>query len=207
MGDAGILHRSSLPPSDILELHVSTAEFLGLITADVEFRGELLEKLAEAFHKKYQSISPNSPAGKKKYSQLDECDKEKNREAVRGIPYKLAALGYLYEEIDNNPQKSEIHRLTDRDAEMVGRIEHDRWMIDMVDNGYVYGKIRNDKSEQKTHPDIVPWDPETALLDSYPPAVASCLGPGPLKNPVDLELAKMIPEIMNLAGYRVYNTR
>jgi hypothetical protein len=74
-----------------------------------------------------------------------------------------------------------------------------------IDSGYVYGVPRDDQGFPKKHPDLVPWDEidENTLSVRYPEPIASRLGPGPLKNPVDMEMAREIPELMQRAGFRV----
>ena len=204
LGDAGVLHRSSLPPTDVLALHVDASRFLGLITADVEFRGQTLETLAAAHHELYRMKSPQSRLAKMSYAELKDEDKEKNRIAVRGIPYKLAAIGFLYK-LQQADDVAASDALTEDEAIQLGRLEHDRWLIATMDDGYVYGEKREDVKAPKQHPDLVPWDAVTgkALFTLYPASIASRLGEGPLRNTVDVEMAKQIPEIMRRGGYTV----
>jgi hypothetical protein len=189
----------------VLALHVATQEFLGLITADVEFSGDTLENLAFAYHEMYRKKSPQSRLASFTYEQLSDEDKDKNRSTVRGIPHKLASIGYMY---DMQPSVSAnvSETLADADAEKLARLEHDRWLVDAIDNGYIYGQTRDDISFPHKHPDLVPWDDLDGYDSSlrYPESIASKLGHGPLKNTVDIELAKQIPEIMRSAGYYVY---
>jgi hypothetical protein len=204
LGDAGVLHRSSLPPADVLALHVDARTFLGLITADVEFRGDTLETLAAAHHELYRTKSPQSRLAGKSYAELAEEDRDKNRIAVKGIPYKLAAIGFVYE-LQQAASGIASDSLTDEEAVQLGMLEHDRWIIAAIDAGYVYGETREDDGSPRKHPDLVPWNQVNGegLLALYPASIASRLGPGPLKNTVDLEMARQIPEIMNRGGYRV----
>jgi hypothetical protein len=194
---------SSLPPPDVLALHVDTSRFRGFITADVEFQGQTLEVLAAAHHELYREKSPHSRLGAIDYAQLSDEDKEKNRVAVKAIPYKLAAIGFTYE-FQDSPGKAESDCFTDAEAEQIGRLERDRWLLETIDNGYRYGVTRDDFGVPKTHRDLVPWDvvKEAALIARYPEQICGRLGPGPLKNPVDLKMANQIPEIMKRAGYR-----
>ncbi|MFC1733966.1 hypothetical protein ACFL6I_26995, partial [candidate division KSB1 bacterium] len=204
LGDPGVLYRSSLPPMDVLTLHVDATKFLGLITADVEFIGDTLNLLAAAHHELYRAKSPQSRLATLSYDDLTEEDKEKNRVAVKGIPYKLAAIGFGYElKVSTKVIHSDV--LNDIEAEQLGRLEHDRWLIAAIDNGYVYGEQRDESCFPKKHPDLVPWDNISGkdLLSIYPESIALKLGPGPLKNPVDIEMARQIPEIMKQVGYRV----
>jgi len=204
LGDAGVLHRSSLPPRDVLALHVDTTEFLGLITADVEFRGETLETLASAYHEMYRKKSPKSRLAAVPFRELSDENKEKNRGAVSGIPHKLASIGFVYE-LHSSTDFTASDSLSEAEAEQLGRLEHDRWIVAAIDSGYVYGVPRDDQGFPKKHPDLVPWDEidENTLSVRYPEPIASRLGPGPLKNPVDMEMAREIPELMQRAGFRV----
>jgi len=206
LDDSGVLHRSSLPPAEVLELHVSAPEFLGLVTADVEFHGDTLETLAAAHHEVYCKVAHDSKLAAISYANLSPEDKENNRSAVCGIPHKLASIRCIYELLPPVTKGDDSLLLPDAEAEHLARLEHDRWIVNKIDDGFVYGEKRNGAASPPTNPDLVPWDalPANALEELYPDEyIFTKLGPGPLRNSVDMELAKRIPEIMRAAGYRV----
>jgi hypothetical protein len=200
--------RSSLPSEEQLRLHVDEQEFHGLLVQQFEFEGELLEKLARANHEVYcegqlKKESP-PPLARLVYDQLDERGKESNRAAVRGIPSKLASIGYVYGPASDLGPESDIE-IPDEEVEALGQAEHERWIVKKIDEGYVYGQERSDEAEPKTHPDLVPWKEmnERELAAHYPPLIRSKLGPGPLGNNADRDMIKKIPDILAKAGLSV----
>lgn len=205
IGDQGALHRSSLPPRDVLALHVNTREFLGLITADVDFPPAIVEKLAKAHHEIYRQESPDTELGKLSYTELDKAGKDLNRDAVKGIPHKLASIGYMYA-LRPASAMPPPEPLPEKEAEYLARLEHDRWIVTKIDAGFVYAEEPNKDGYPHTHRDLVPWDDlestDPTLL--YPPTLAAKMGRGPLMNQVDIKLARHIPAIMHAAGFRVY---
>lgn len=200
--------RSSLPSEEQLRVHVNEREFLGLLVQHFEFEGELLEKLARANHEIYcaeQLKKENPPPlARLSYEQLEDRYKESNRATVRGIPHMLASIGYVYgpaSDLGSAP----IVEIPDKEVEALGQAEHDRWIVNKIDEGYVYDPVRNDEAEPKTHPDLVPWNKmdERELAARYPPLIRGKLGPGPLKNDWDREMIKKIPEVLAKAGFHV----
>jgi hypothetical protein len=101
----------------------------------------------------------------------------------------------------------EPEELADAEAEHLARLEHDRWILDKIDDGFVYGGKGTGSAGPRTSPDLVPWDAISAedLARQYPHKyISTKLGPGPLTNPADMGIARQIPRIMRDAGYRVY---
>ncbi len=100
LSDKHAYERSCLPPSDQLNLHVDSVEFLSLVQT-MKLQGELLEKLAQANHTIYQRMMTGKSTGsaqdssKKDWDALPEDEKEQNRNAIKDIPNKLASIGYV----------------------------------------------------------------------------------------------------------------
>jgi hypothetical protein len=200
--------RSSLPSDEQLRLHVNEREFHDLLVEQFEFEGKQLEKLARANHEIYcagqRGKEHPPPLARLTYDQLEEQDRESNRAAVRGIPYKLASIGYIYGPTSDLGSDTNIE-IPDEQVEALGRAEHDRWIVKKIDEGYTFGLERTDEGEIKTHPDLVPWEAmtESELAEHYPPPIRSKLGPGPLKNNADRDMIKKIPEILAKAGISI----
>jgi hypothetical protein len=197
--------RSSLPAKEQLSLHVDGDEFLGLLMQQVQFEGALLEQLAIASHEVYRLEQKGKetppPLALLTYDELEEAEKEVNRDSVRGIAYKLASIGYVYAPAPE-PGSIPMAPIPEDQVEALGQVEHDRWIIAKIDQGYMYGPTRNDGSEPKTHPDLVPWramDGEE-LAARYPALVRSRIGPGPLQNETDRKMVRNIPAILAKAG-------
>lgn len=197
--------RSSLPSAEQLDLHVNSREFLALLVQQVRFEGALLERLAEANHEIYraqQSLKqPPPPLATRRYDELTDPQKEMNCEAVRGIAYKLASIGFTYASTPD-PDKIPLVEIPEDAVEALGKAEHDRWIVSAIDKGYVYGPERNERGSPKTHPDLVPWDAldERELARRYPPSIGTKLGPGPLKNEWDREMIRKIPHVLAKAN-------
>jgi hypothetical protein len=65
---------------------------------------------------------------------------------------------------------------------LLARVEHDRWMRERLDRGYVYGPVR----EGRFHPDLVPWE---ALTDEA--------------REKDVQAVRNIPAMLAAVGFQV----
>jgi len=186
--------RSSLPPEEQLNLHVSAPEFLALMQL-LELEGDLLEKLAAAAHAVFceglkaqgYQYGPLNDETKKEHSSLvpyealSEDEKHQNRQNVRDIPGKLALSGYVMRPAKSNEPP---FGFPGADLEQLAMREHERWMRDKLAAGWKYAP-RTDKS-LKLHQALLPWDklPED-------------------EKEKDRVLVRGIPEILARAGYAV----
>ena len=127
----------------------------------MKLQGELLEKLARANHIIYQRMMTGKSTGSehdsslKKWDGLPEDEKEQNRDAIKDIPNKLAAIGYVM--IPSRSNQPVFHfPQEDQDAIALARIEHDRWWNAKVKAGWKVGPV-TDKAN-KIHASMVPWE-------------------------------------------------
>ena len=184
--------RSSLPPEDQLGLAVDSKEFTSLVQ-QIKLEGDLLEQMAQAYHRFYQKQMADERAENGKgredrqtsadlsWEELTDGEKEQNRSAVRHIPEKLAKVGFIM-----LPSRSDQPIFTfpenDKDLEELSKLEHDRWMQLKKREGWTYASETSKK--EKKHQSLLPWD---QLSDS--------------DKEKDRALVRAIPKILAKVGY------
>jgi hypothetical protein len=186
--------RSDLPPEDQLDLHVEGREFLALVQ-QMPLEGNLLENLAEAAHEVFcdglraqgYQLGPQTNSGLKthdslkSYQDLREDEKESNRDNVRDIANKLAAVGYVMMPARSNEPPFEF---PGDDLDFLARMEHERWMRDKIRHGWTYGE-KTDK-DKKIHESLESWED---LSEE--------------ERDKDREMIRGIPKILAKAGYAI----
>ncbi|MBG0788231.1 MAG: ATPase, partial [Anaerolineaceae bacterium] len=184
--------RSCLPPSDQLNLHVDSVEFLSLVQT-MKLQGELLEKLAQANHTIYQrmmigkSTGTGQDSSQKDWGALPEDEKEQNRNAIKDIPNKLATIGYVM--IPSRSNQPVFHFPDqDEDAIALAKIEHQRWWDTKLEMGWKVGPVTD--KENKIHATMVPWDELSQE-----------------EKDKDIEFVRAIPEILAEAGYTMLKVK
>jgi hypothetical protein len=162
---------------------------------EFENNPQLVEKLAKAAHGvfcdhlkaegyKYGSQTSETELTHNSlvpFESLPENEKEQNRNTVRGIPCKIAYVGYKLVPSTGGQalfefQKDEIEKLAEK--------EHQRWVKQKLDDGWQYAAI-TDKPRKK-HKDIVAWD-RLAEEDKEK----------------DRVMVRAIPEIVARAGFMI----
>lgn len=175
---------AALPPREQLKLHVSEDKFWELALAEVPYELQI-ERLAKAVHEHFvQEFGPGKPAmdpSLKPWEELAETYKESNRGQARHIPVKLAAIGCAYR------PKTGTASLTPtmEEIEIMARLEHQRWLVEKWEAGYVYGPRKDDTL--KLHPSLLAWE---------------ALPPGEQEK--DIQAVKLIPELLDQAGFELY---
>jgi uncharacterized membrane protein len=84
------------------------------------------------------------------WDELPDVFKESNRAQARHVGEKLRALGCIMVPAFD---PSLTFELAEAEVEQLAVLEHDRWMRERLDKGFVYGAVR----EGRFHPDLVPW--------------------------------------------------
>jgi hypothetical protein len=186
--------RSNLPPEDQLNLHVDGRDFLARVQ-QMKLEGDLLEKLAEAAHeifceelraKGYIYGPQTDPEEKthsslKPYPDLPEYEMESNRDNVRDIANKLAAIGYLMVPARSNEPPFDF---PGDDLEYLAELEHQRWMTEKINAGWRHSP--ETEKEKKLHSALMEWDE---------------LAEG--EKDKDRALIQQIPKILAKAGYAI----
>jgi hypothetical protein len=224
--------RSALPSEIQLELHVHTRDFLDLVhRLDLEGKllEQLAEanhviycadRLAEGdswsepgddyllLHpllKQYagrQRIADRTNSSLVSYEALAEHLKEENRDFVRDIPSKLAAVGYVMRQARSGEPPL---KLSEEEEELLAEQEHQRWLNDRLAAGWSWAPGPKDP-QAHTNPAIRPWGkmngPQRAEI--YGPERAERLGDGELPEEdkeKNMELIRGITRCLSVAGY------
>ena len=121
---------------------------------------DTIEVLARAMHENYvreQRAKGDGPASNPSLVSWDEADeslKASNRRFAEGIGEKLEAAGCTLRPAPPG-ESSPSFRFTDREVEELARLEHDRWMSDLLRDGWRRGAAKD--PARKEHPLLVGW--------------------------------------------------
>jgi uncharacterized membrane protein len=154
---------------------------------------QVTERLARAFHDTYaraihesyvqERLGDGEPLGSRMalhtWEDLTEEFKEANRAQARQVGEKLAALGCI---MVPALAASSTFDLDEREVQQLAEMEHERWMQERADRGYVYGPVR----EGRFHPDLVPWEDLT-----------------PEAREKDVQAVRNIPTMLAAVGFEV----
>lgn len=154
----------------------------------------MIETLAAGIHETWRASATKEgwkmqPQLDRPYAELSEIDKENNRAAARRIPQilALAGLGITDENQSSStaePSAAEIRAHLELHVERLSEAEHKDWMKQRLDNGWRYGKSRDDA--QKVHPMIAPY-----------------AGLPEKEKDKDRSSVRHFPEMVERAGYRI----
>ncbi len=186
--------RSCLPSEAQLDLHVNGLEFLSIVQ-EIELRGELLERLAEAAHDVFcqGKLRDGWKLGTAKneqekthpllrpYTEISEEHKEANRVTVRNIPKKLQKASYVM--VPSRSNESALEFPGD-DLEMLAMFEHDLWMEGQLLAGVRPGLPSPEDPLRSEH--LVAWD-------QLPEAIKQ----------IDRDMIRGIPKILAQTGFAV----
>lgn len=193
--------QAALPSPTQLKLHVDSEEFIRLVLRDALF-GAAREQLGRRIHEQYLANEearckkegrpfpdPEKPAHKP-WTELAEDYQESSRRQADYIPVILDVAGY---DFCRAPEGAEIHNEFDQETlktklDLMAEMEHERWRTEKQQQGWVYGKPRDDAN--KRHPDLVPWD----QLDE------------PTKDK-DRNAVKAFPKLLADAGFQMFRVR
>jgi len=146
---------AELPSTDLLKLHV-TDDFEAKVKEPALGLDEI-EVLAIATHEAYRAtieaggeLNPNDVP----FERLSVDKKESNRSSVRSTLVALAALGYRL--VRCSPSTQPISTLPAEQHEPLKRLEHDRWLREVLQNGWSYGKPSN--PALRLNKNILPFD-------------------------------------------------
>lgn len=93
------------------------------------------------------------------YASFDEQPdtlKASNADQVCDIPAKVRALGYRIVRANDPAAAARIQAFSPEEIESLAFLEHQRWCVERLRNGWVAGAPRDD--ERRIHPDLVPYD-------------------------------------------------
>ena len=146
-----------------------------------------LEKLAiaihELFNQKQLERYPDKPLEYPCFADLPDTLKYSNLRQARSIADKLEIMGW---KMRPKSSKDEVITEIPEDAvEALAIFEHDEWIKERVDSGWMYGEVKN--IEKKISPYIVPYDELTEEI----------------KN-LDRDTIRNIPELLGMIGMNIY---
>jgi tetratricopeptide (TPR) repeat protein len=154
-----------------------------VVPSDHQFEDKTQEEMAKSFHAKYVAGSTGRlPANMKPWDKLNETFRKANREQAKYSVEILQACGFEVKEVEGNPKIFES--FTDDEVERMAKMEHGRWNVERLRDGWRYGKIRDDA--KKIHDCLVPWSQLTEEIKGY-----------------DREAVRAFPTILAQAGMEV----
>ncbi len=127
---------------------------------------ENYDRIAMQIHNQYLDEHLEKDELYKSWDALTDAQKDFNRYPARHFPIKLRYLGLDPDnaEISNETGK-QLQDIEEQRWEIIGRMEHKRWVAEKLLTGFVKGKVLNDpqlqgklKSILKYHTDIRDWE-------------------------------------------------
>jgi hypothetical protein len=120
------------------------------------FTAEKLEEMAQAFHKRYVDGSTGKlPAAMRPWPKLAETFRNANREQARYAVEILAAGGFTVRPASDSGKPVIFSGFTDEELDRMAELEHGRWNVDRLRDGWRPGAPRDDG--RKIHNCLVTW--------------------------------------------------
>lgn len=146
---------AALPPQEQLRLHVEELAFGEMVRNGVR-QAIQVEEIAPLIHENYRKDQKGKkPPGHpsiQPWEKLREDLKESNRGQARHIEVKLKAIDCGY----RRAQQPRLMEFSQENIELMARMEHERWMLEKRNDGYVYGPKRDD--DKKIHDCLLNWE-------------------------------------------------
>jgi hypothetical protein len=183
--------QSVLPPQEQLDMHVDAEIFSKLVSRDVLF-GSHMENLAQEIHEEYrQSMKGKKTvdhAAMKPWVQLDEDNKNSNRDQALQIPEKLHEIHYDFIPTLEEPKDFEF---TKDEIETLAEMEHERWMAERLAKGWKQDdSLEESDHDNKLSPYLIHWDDLTEEVKNW-----------------DREPVSNIPKLLKKAGFEIYSLK
>jgi len=148
------------------------------------------EILARAIHEEYlreqlaKGDTPETNPSLVPWDELPETLKDSNRRQAAYLAVKLNRIGCsIMPMTDWNALPVQF---SDEEIETMAKMEHDDWLEERLQDGWVYAPGPKDSSK-KTHPSLVPWE-------KLPEA----------EKEKDREPVREMPHILEKAGFQIY---
>ena len=170
--------------ANLLELPFDTATIRAFITpSGCTIDPATEEEMARTAHATYVAGSPKRlPPNMRPWDQLDATFKKANLEQVRYSVKILEASGFEVRKADGQP--STLSDFSDAEVERMAELEHGRWNIERLKDGWRYGKTRDDS--KKAHDCLVKWNELPEEIKKY-----------------DREAVRAFPDVLAKAGLEV----
>ncbi len=123
------------------------------------------EAMAKCFHEIYVAGSTSRlPANMRPWSELDKTFKTASMEQAKYSVAILEAAGFAVTEVAEG-EPDIFEDFTDEEVNFMAEMEHGRWNVERLRNGWRYGKPRDDN--MKIHDCIVRWEALSDDIKSY----------------------------------------
>ena len=127
---------------------------------------EHYDLIAMQIHNQYLDEHLDKNALTKSWDKLTDAQKDFNRYPARHFPIKLRYLGLDPDNIEISGETGkQLMDIDEKQWEIIGRMEHKRWVAEKLLTGFVKGKDLNDpqlqnklKTSLKYHTDIRDWE-------------------------------------------------
>ena len=157
-----------------------------IIPPERALAAEKLEEMAQAFHKRYVDGSTGKlPANMRPWPKLDDTFQTANREQARYAVEILAACGFAVRNAADPRKPVVFAGFTDPEVERMAEMEHGRWNVERLRDGWRPGTPRDDT--RKVHNCLVTWADLPDDIRHY-----------------DSAAVKEFPAILAKAGLEVY---
>ncbi|MDR1594503.1 MAG: AAA family ATPase [Prevotellaceae bacterium] len=183
--EKGVWLPSGLPMGNQMSVHLNDRKFTDILLINV-LEQSLEGKIARAIHEKYieymtekQRKQPN----RKPWEELAIEFKLSNLNQARSYSEKLALIKCEMALKDEN--KEAVTAFTDDEVLLMAKQEHQRWMNEKTEDGWIYAPIRDDK--KKHHNCFAEWDKLSEEVQNW-----------------DKEPIRNMIEILKKVGYGVY---
>ena len=141
------------------------------------------EEMAKTFHARYLAGSARRlPPNMRPWDKLGDTFKKANREQAHYSVEILEAAGFEVRRVDGTP--AVLPDFTGPEVERMAELEHGRWNIERLRDGWRYGKSRDDA--RKFHDCLVSWQELPDDIREY-----------------DRDAVRVFPEILAKAGLEV----
>jgi hypothetical protein len=132
--------------------------------------------------------TPENTPSLRPWHALDGSLKDSNRQQADHIPVKLRAIGCAAGRAGETAGAERVTAFTDREIELLSKMEHDRWNADRFLAGWRLGRERD--VTNRISPHLVSWEELDEKIRNY-----------------DAEAVKNIPGLLEKAGLFIYRVR
>jgi hypothetical protein len=144
------------------------------------------KEMAKTFHARYVAGSARRlPPNMRPWDKLEATFQRANLEQAHYSVEILEAVGFEVRKIDGAP--TILSDFTDAEVERMAELEHGRWNVERLRDGWRYGRQRDDS--RKIHDCLVSWEDLPDDIRRY-----------------DRDAVRAFPEILAKAGLEVWRT-
>ena len=128
-----------------------------VIPAKTTFDSKTLDEMAKSFHKKYLETSEGHlPPNMRSWPNLDETFKRASLEQAKYCTNILEAMGFMVQKVQYQPAPFQFEDGDKDKVAMMAAMEHGRWNIERLRDGWRFGKNRDDSL--KIHDCLISWE-------------------------------------------------